>query len=257
MIRNLVIAFGGAALMAVPLQSGPPDQGGQMVLVVAKDWSTTSAIVYRLERGSPEEPWRTFGSPMKAILGRAGLAWDEQAGQATNGHPFKQEGDGKSPAGIFHIGTIYGTVPAASPSVKKLHLPYRQITGDLECVDDVNSAQYNRMVERSRVPSPDWNSSERINSLTASVYRWLAVIDYNHNGTRRGAGSCIFLHVADGGGHPTAGCTALKEADLLELLEWIDPSKSPVMVQTAAEGLPGLKRSQPRLLKGLPSLAAE
>jgi L,D-peptidoglycan transpeptidase YkuD (ErfK/YbiS/YcfS/YnhG family) len=254
MIRSLVVAFGCAAFMAPSLLSGPSDLATQMVLVVAKDWSTTEATLYRLERVSPEKPWRTVGKPMRATLGRTGLAWDEEVGQAAEPHAFKQEGDGKSPAGIFHIEAIYGTVPSNSSSVKKLRLPYRQITADLECVDDVKSVQYNRMVERSRVPAPDWNSSEKIRSLSDSVYRWLAVVDYNQNGAHRGAGSCIFLHVADADGQPTAGCTALKLADLLELFRWIDPRKSPVIVQAAVEGLDALIRSQPRLLQRLPSL---
>jgi D-alanyl-D-alanine dipeptidase len=228
-----------------------------MVLVVARDWSTTSAMLYRLERASPEKPWRLVGRPVKATLGRTGLAWDAEVGQTANEQPFKQEGDGKSPAGVFHFETIYGTLPGNSPSVSKLRLPYRPITADLECVDDVMSVQYNRMVQRSRIPSPDWNSSEKVNSLSDSVYRWLAVVDYNHNGAHRGAGSCIFFHVADAGGRPTSGCTALKEADLLELFRWIDPRKSPVIVQTPTGGLDGLIRSQPGLLQRLPSLPTE
>jgi L,D-peptidoglycan transpeptidase YkuD (ErfK/YbiS/YcfS/YnhG family) len=254
MIRNFGIAFGCTVLMASFLQSGSSDQARQMVLVVAKDWSTTSATLYRLERVSPEKPWRTVGKPMEAKLGRTGLAWDEEVGQATGQGPVKKEGDGKSPAGIFHIEAIYGTAPANSASVKKLRLPYRQITADLECVDDVKSVQYNRMVERSHTPSPDWDSSEKINSLTDTVYRWLAVVDYNHNGARRGAGSCIFLHVKDPGGQPTSGCTALTQAELLELFRWMDPRKSPVMVQATKEGLGALARSESRLLQGLPSL---
>jgi D-alanyl-D-alanine dipeptidase len=254
MIRNLAIAFGCAALMASSLESGSSDLARQMVLVVAKDWSTTSATLYRLERVSPEKPWRTVGRPMPATLGRTGLAWDEEVGQAADQQPFKKEGDGKSPAGIFHIEAIYGTVASNSSSVKRFRLPYKQITADLECVDDVQSVQYNRMVERSRTPSPDWNSSEKINSLTDSVYRWLAVVDYNHNGAHRGAGSCIFLHVKDAGGQPTSGCTALKQADLLELFRWMDPRKSPVMVQATKEGLGALERSEPRLLQRLPAL---
>lgn len=254
MIRNLVITVGCVVCMAISLQSVPSVAAKQMVLVVAKDWSTTSGTLYRLERASPEKPWRNIGPPMKTILGRTGLAWAEDVGKVANGHTVKEEGDGKSPAGIFHFETVYGTVSTGSPSVKKLRLPYRQITADLECVDDVKSDQYNRMVERSRIPSPDWNSSERISSLSDSVYRWLAVVDYNHNGAHRGAGSCIFFHVADAGGRPTAGCTALKQADLLELFRWIDPRKSPVIVQTAREGLDALARTQPGLLQRLPSL---
>src|SRR5262249_53642911 len=143
----------------------------------------------------------------------------------------KREGDGKSPAGIFHLTTVYGALPENAPSVKDFRLPYRQIREDLECVDDTRSAQYNRLVERSQIASPDWNSSEHVFSLAGGVYRWLAELDYNPSGARRGAGSCIFFHVVSADRKPTAGCTAMGEDDLLELFRWIDPAGSPVVVQ--------------------------
>ena len=40
--------------------------------------------------------------------------------------------------------------------MKRFRLPYTQITGDPECVDDERSAHYGQIAERSRVPSPDW-----------------------------------------------------------------------------------------------------
>ena len=59
----------------------------------------------------------------------------------------------------------------------------------------------------------------------------MVVIHYNDIRPRKGAGSCIFLHVAPPPGGPTGGCTALAVDDLLALLRWMDPAQHPVLIQ--------------------------
>jgi hypothetical protein len=56
------------------------------------------------------------------------------------------------------------------------------------------------------------------------------------DGTRPapGRGSCIFLHVWDGPGRPTAGCTAMDAAAMREVLAWLDPAARPALVQLPA-----------------------
>ena len=85
--------------------------------------------------------------------------------------------------------------------------------------------------------------------LPTEHYRYLVVLDYNLRQPQPSAGSCIFLHVAPPPGSPTAGCTALAEADLLTLLRWISPKGRPLLVQlprpvfaaaSRALGLPAL-----------------
>jgi len=46
----------------------------------------------------------------------------------------------------------------------------------------------------------------------------IAVLGYNDDPPRPGAGSAIFLHVARAGFEPTEGCVALALADLLPVL---------------------------------------
>jgi L,D-peptidoglycan transpeptidase YkuD (ErfK/YbiS/YcfS/YnhG family) len=46
-----------------------------------------------------------------------------------------------------------------------------------------------------------------------------------------GGGSCIFLHVWNGPGSTTSGCTAMPDAALQEILAWLDASAEPVLVQ--------------------------
>ena len=60
-----------------------------------------------------------------------------------------------------------------------------------------------------------WRSAEYLRMATEH-YRYLVVIHYNDLRPRKGAGSCIFLHVAPPPGGGTAGCTALAAEDLLD-----------------------------------------
>ena len=62
-------------------------------------------------------------------------------------------------------------------------------------------------------------------------YRWGLVVRHNAAPTVAGRGSCIFLHVWAGPGKGTAGCTAMPESNLVQLLRWLDPAAHPILVQ--------------------------
>ena len=46
-----------------------------------------------------------------------------------------------------------------------------------------------------------------------------------------GNGSCIFMHIWENDHSGTAGCTAMTEANLLKILNWIRAEKHPLLVQ--------------------------
>jgi len=58
------------------------------------------------------------------------------------------------------------------------------------------------------------------------AYDYGAVIAYNTARTP-GLGSAIFLHVDVGG--PTAGCVSLPMGELLDMLRWLAPARSPLI----------------------------
>ena len=101
----------------------------------------------------------------------------------------------------------------------------------MEGIDDPKSRHYNRIVDGSAVEAKDWNSSER---MRIEPYRWGAVVGHNWKQVP-GAGSCIFLHVWEGPGVATSGCTAMAEEDMLRLTLWLDRTKKPLLVQLPAE----------------------
>jgi D-alanyl-D-alanine dipeptidase len=110
------------------------------------------------------------------------------------------------------------------------------LTESIECVDDVNSKYYNRIVDRSAVAA-DWNSSEHMRDVGES-YRWGMVVDFdgtiagpNRKAPEPGAGSCVFLHIWHDQNQGTAGCTAMTQTNLETLLTWLDPKRGPLLLQ--------------------------
>jgi D-alanyl-D-alanine dipeptidase len=209
--------------------TGPPallQTARQLILVVTPDWNTVQGELTRFERAVGGEPWRPAGGGGSIVVGRNGTAWDPGTDAVVPG-PTKREGDGRSPAGVFSLGTAFGYAPAAAASWLKL--PYLPVIEGIECVDDPASSAYNQIVDRRSVRQPDWNSSEKMREV-GEAYRWGVVVNYNTPAVAP-RGSCIFLHIGGDGGRGTAGCTAMAPNVLREVMGWLDPARSPVLVQ--------------------------
>jgi D-alanyl-D-alanine dipeptidase len=144
----------------------------------------------------------------------------------STGDPVKKEGDRRSPAGIFSLGTAFGYAPHEPSNWK---MPYLALTSSIECVDDSHSHFYNRVVDRSTV-SPDWSSSEHMRAA-GEAYRWGIVINHNSTEPRPEGGSCVFMHIWGGPGSSTVGCTAMPEEQIRFVLDWLDPAAKPLLVQ--------------------------
>ncbi|MGZ4815466.1 MAG: L,D-transpeptidase family protein [Terriglobales bacterium] len=192
----------------------------QAVVVTTSGWNSVDGSLQRFEK--IDGNWHQVGERIPVFVGKNGLAWDGQAEPPVSN--VKREGDGRSPAGILAIGEAFGFAPSA-PDLK---LPYLPLTDSIECVDDPSSSSYNQVVDRQEIANPDWNSSEKMRSI--DVYKEGAVVNYNDQ-RFAGAGSCIFLHIWNGSGHGTAGCTAMPEDKLNAVLGWLDESKKPVLIQ--------------------------
>jgi len=209
--------------------AGPLTGVQQLLLVVPSDWKEVSTRLVCFERTNSSGEWRKCGRTISVVIGRNGLGWG--TGLHPTNHlegPSKREGDGKSPAGIFRLSGAFGYAELAS--VKWIRLPYVQCTSALECVDDPQSAHYNSTIERSKVAKPDWQSFEHM-KRNDDLYRLGIFVDHNAHPAVAGRGSCIFIHIWEGRGIGTSGCTAMAPERLEELLEWLDPSKHPVLVQ--------------------------
>jgi L,D-peptidoglycan transpeptidase YkuD (ErfK/YbiS/YcfS/YnhG family) len=204
----------------------------QCLLVITPSWSSTRGILTVFTRGADDATWIQRGGKIPVVLGKNGLAWGRGLASVQGFHgSVKKEGDERAPAGIFRLSSAFGYAPAAE--ARDIKLPYVAITSQSEAIDDPASRYYNQLVERSRIPVPDWRSSEKMRRAD-NVYRWGVVVDHNTPPTK-GAGSCIFLHVWRGPASVTAGCTAMAEHNLKALIAWLDPPDNPVLVQLPFE----------------------
>jgi L,D-peptidoglycan transpeptidase YkuD (ErfK/YbiS/YcfS/YnhG family) len=180
---------------------------GQVIAVSASGYGATTATFTAYQRTAGG--WQRVFGPWMANIGRSGFAPPGA----------KREGDGRTPSGSFGLSFFFGV--RANPGVK---FEYRVIGGPwIVWDDDSPSANYNRWIDtrvESAGPSPE-------PMYVSGVYDYGAVIAYNTARTP-GLGSAIFLHVSSGG--TTAGCVSLPTAQLLSVLRWLDPARSPRIV---------------------------
>jgi zinc D-Ala-D-Ala dipeptidase len=188
----------------------------QILIALTPDWESHRGSLQLYESGL------LIGS-LPAVFGEKGMAFGIGLHPLMKG-PHKKEGDRKSPAGIFTLGPHFGY--AASPF---LNMDYIPLTETIEAIDDPLSRYYNQIVDTKTHPDRDWQSSEKMSEI--SVYEFGCVINHNFPNPKRGAGSAIFLHIWNEDGSGTAGCTAMSRDDLLKVLNWLDRSKQPKLVQ--------------------------
>jgi len=209
--------------------SSLPVHSLQMVVVLTGSWGSADASLQLFERESAHTPWRAVNEASAAVVGHNGLGWGIGLHDApsSGAAPLKKEGDGKAPAGIFLLTAAFGY---ASPEAAQwIKLPYRQATASLQCVDDVNSEFYNQVLDTSNTPLR-WKSHEEM-LRKDGLYKMGIVVDHNAHPPIPGRGSCIFIHIWKAASQGTAGCTAMAEPDLDGVLRWLDPAKTPVLVQ--------------------------
>lgn len=222
----------------------------QLLLVITDNCASTRGVLQRFERNLRNRSWQVVGAQIPVSLGRAGLRWGRGLySPGSRVGPEKQEGDGCAPAGVFAITTLFGYAGPESALARGARLPYWQATPELKAVDDPTSAYYNRIVDQSAVV-PDWASCEDM-LRNDRRYAVGAVVAHNAEPPVPGAGSCIFLHVWEGEGVPTAGCTAMSLADMSELAGWLDGAAAPLLVQ-----LPQAEYEALREAWGLPLFVA-
>ncbi|WP_340148560.1 L,D-transpeptidase family protein [uncultured Sneathiella sp.] len=128
--------------------------------------------------------------------------------------PAKREGDHASPEGRFALRKLlYRADRVAKPETI---LPAQAIDRNDGWCDDPDHEAYNRPVRLPFAARHEtlWREDE--------LYDLVVVLGHNDDPVVKGAGSCIFMHVARKDYGPTEGCVALEKADLLKLLAAIE-----------------------------------
>ena len=218
--KRLALAL--SALLLSPCNAQIPESTSQLLVVTTPDWSEIHGVAQRFERHGKH--FSKLGTPFPVVVGRTGLAWGRGLipGAPPEG-PSKQEGDGKSPAGLFSLGTAFGYEATAAT-----RLPYLPLNEAIECVDDADSPHYNELVDSRQHPR-DWHSSEQMRR-SDELYHFGIFVNHN-TPPARNFGSCIFLHIWRDADSSTVGCTAMAPPNILLLLGWLDPRKNPLLIQ--------------------------
>lgn len=228
--RTLIVAiiFSGWGCKSTP--NTPPltqisAPGLQKLEVTTASWTENSGILNLLERSDTLSDWKTIAS-FRVLIGRNGMAADASSNMFnTNKLPPKHEGDGCSPAGVFALGPVF-----SYHALTDLKMPFIQVTPNDLCVDDVNSAHYNTLVNDSLMVEKDYQSFEHMRR-SDDQYEYGVWVNYNTNPQAPGNGSCIFLHIYKDENMATSGCTAMSKENMLQLIKWLDFSKHPVLIQ--------------------------
>jgi len=125
----------------------------------------------------------------------------------------KNEGDKKTPKGLFSLSNVYYRKDRNLKPITKLHtIP---ITKKMGWCNDVKNKKYNKLIKI--------NNSTRYEKMFRKDYKYdyIIPINYNTKNTKIGKGSAIFIHLSKTY-KQTAGCVALKKKDLLILLKLIN-----------------------------------
>ena len=232
LIAICTLAVAGCAHRTLP----SPDLGWkdaeQAVVVVTPDWNADHGTLHTYERSNGV--WREVGVQQPVTIGRKGSAWGIGLHPDGLPGPVKQEGDGRSPAGVFGIGEAFGYAEKGQTA-----LPYAAMQASHYCMDVSASPLYNRIVDARAVGTEAVAGSTEPMRLDLRTpgdqrYRLGFVIEHNPQ-AKPNAGSCIFAHLWKSPGDATAGCTAMADSTMDRLQGWLRPDSHPVFVLMPAE----------------------
>lgn len=209
---SLILFFTASCLASGQENSPLIDlNSNQIINVTASAEEPSKATVTCYSRSDSRSPWIKEIGPSPARIGRNGIALPND----------KKEGDGKTPSGLWPIGYAFGF---ASEAPIKTRSPYRQLTSRDFWIDFAPSPLYN-MWFSGEIPQV---SHEALHNLPIR-YEVVLTTLYNTHPTIPAKGSAIFIHIWLSPSTPTSGCVSVSREDMLKILAWIDPTKSPML----------------------------
>jgi L,D-peptidoglycan transpeptidase YkuD (ErfK/YbiS/YcfS/YnhG family) len=231
-LRKLVLAATATAAGPALAQSCPPplNEALRLVLVTTPDMESSKARLQLFTRTSTTVPWRPLSAGEPAMVGKMGLAWGLPfLSYKREGEPEKVEGDKRTPAGFYRLGSSFGFAKVERDNYIAVE------PGQTVCVEDATSPLYNTITTRSQL-APETKAD---NMADTSLFRNGLFVDYpSDRQTRRG--SCIFIHVWKTPDTKTSGCVALSEPRVKALQEFSQAGAVlGVLPETARDRFPG------------------
>lgn len=142
------------------------------------------------------------------------LVLETEAIIGKNGLGKTKEGDGKTPVGVFLFVEAFGILD--NPGAQ---MEYIKVDKSHYWVDDSDSNYYNQLVSTDEVME-DWMSAEHIVEYE-ECYHYVLATSYNIERVP-GRGSAVFLHCTSDEAEATAGCIAVPEVYMRELMRRVE-----------------------------------
>jgi L,D-peptidoglycan transpeptidase YkuD (ErfK/YbiS/YcfS/YnhG family) len=172
----------------------------QVISVVGVGDSSAKMDVYQRTGAG----WQPVAAGIPAFIGANGMA------------PQTHDGEMKTPMGVFSLDFAFGTAPNPGSG-----LPYVQVGPDHWWDGDMKSPTYNTMqVCKKDACRFNTSPSSGTENLDIPQYRHAIVMGVN-KARVPGNGGAFFVHTTGGG--PTAGCVAIEDATLVDLMRWLRP----------------------------------
>ena len=209
-----VAVFVGTAPMS-PAQTTPwfaqsVGNATQVISVVGVGGSSAKMDVYQRTGAG----WQPIGAGIPAFIGANGMA------------PETHDGQMKTPMGVFTLDFAFGTAPNPGGG-----LQYVQVGPNHWWDGDMKSPTYNTMqvCEKSQCP---FNTDPASGTENLEIPQYVHAVVMGVNKERvPGNGGAFFLHATDGG--PTAGCVAIEDGTLVEIMRWLQPGALIAVTQSA------------------------
>jgi len=172
----------------------------QVISVVGAGGSSAKMDVF--QRGP--NGWEPLRAGIPTHVGERGFAAETH------------DGNMQTPLGIFTLDFAFGTAPNPGGG-----LQYVQVGSDHWWDGDMKSPTYNTMqvCKKSQCPF-DTAPASGTENLEIPQYKHAVVMGVN-KARVPGNGGAFFLHTTDGG--PTAGCVAIDDGTLVEIMRWLQP----------------------------------
>lgn len=172
----------------------------QVISVVGVGSSKAKVDVWQRGPGG----WQPVAAGIPGWVGANGMA------------PQTHDGQMKTPLGVYTLDFAFGTQPNPGGG-----LQYVQVGPEHWWDGDMKSPTYNTMqtCRRDRCPF-DTAAASGTENLDIPQYAHAVVMGVN-KARVPGNGGAFFLHTTDGG--PTAGCVAIADDTLVELIRWLRP----------------------------------
>lgn len=169
----------------------------QVVSVVSTGGSNAKMDIYQRTTSG----WQPLRTGIPTHVGSAGMA-----AQAKSGYPA-------TPMGVYSLDSAFGTAPNPGGG-----LPYTQVGPNHWWSGDDHSPTFNTMQVCQKAQCR-FSTAESEN-LQIPQYKHAVVMGVN-KAKVPGGGAAFFFHTTDGG--PTAGCVAIDDATLVQIIRWLRP----------------------------------